>query len=79
MAGAEFGQPTERQVAIGFDALVMNLDMAGAVHRFQRVDALFPGAFLVHLDDEHVLAIGFPMAGFSQSTRSTTCGVLISL
>ncbi len=36
--------------------------MAGAVHRFQRVDALFLGALFVDLDDEHVLAVGLPMA-----------------
>ena len=62
VARAEFGQP-QRQVAIGFRPLIVDLNMAGAVHRLQRVDPLFLRAFLVHLDDEHVLAIGLPVAG----------------
>ena len=48
MAGAELGK-AKRQVAVGFEALVEDLHVAGAVHRFQRVDALFLGALFVHL------------------------------
>ncbi len=61
MARAELGQP-ERQVAVGFDALVVDLHMAGAVHRLERVDALFLRTLLVDLDEEHVLAVGLPVA-----------------
>ncbi|EKD61350.1 MAG: hypothetical protein ACD_54C00275G0001 [uncultured bacterium] len=63
VARAEFRQ-TQGQVAVGFQALIEDLHMAGAVHRLQRVDAFFLGTFFVHLDDEHILAVGFPVAGF---------------
>ena len=43
--------------------LVENLHVAGAVHRFQRVDGFFAGMFFVHFDDEHVLLVLFPVAG----------------
>ena len=59
-AGSEFGH-ADRQVAIGFQAHVEDLHMAGAVHGFQRVDDLFARAFLVHFHDEHVLAVVFPV------------------
>ena len=44
--------------------MVIDLHMAGAIHRLQRIDALFLGTVLVHLDDEHVLAVGLPVARF---------------
>ena len=57
MHDAEFGD-LHRQVAIGLQAVLEDLHMAGAVHRLQREDALVLGR-----GDEHVLAIGLPMAG----------------
>ncbi|MPL93326.1 hypothetical protein SDC9_39452 [bioreactor metagenome] len=58
--GPELGQ-TQRQVTIGLDAVVEDLHVAGAVHRLERVDDLFLRAFLVDLDDEHVLAVVRPV------------------
>ena len=57
MDDAEFRDP-HRQFAIGFQAVLEDLHMAGAVHRLEREDA-----FILGLGDEHVLAIGLPMAG----------------
>ena len=75
---AEFGHP-QGKVAIGFETLVENLHMAGAVHWLQRVDRLFAGVILVNLDDEHVLLVFFPVARrFPQACDHTTCGVLTS-
>jgi hypothetical protein len=66
VAGAELGQP-QRQVAVGFQALVEDLHVAGAVHRLERIHPLLVGMFLVDLGDEHVLAVLVPVArGFPQ-------------
>jgi hypothetical protein len=62
VAGAELGQP-QRQVAVGFEPLVEDLHVAGAVHRLERIDPLLVGMFLVDLGDEHVLAVLVPVAG----------------
>ena len=48
----------QRQIAIGFQAVLEDLHMAGAVHGFERKNPLVLG-----LGEEHVLAIGLPMAG----------------
>ena len=48
----------QRQVAIALDALLVNEDVARAVHRLQGVVALF------RFGGEHVLAVLVPMAGF---------------
>ena len=62
VARPEFGHP-QRQIAVGFQALIIDLHVARAVHRFQRVDRLFAGVILVHFDDEHVFLIFVPMPG----------------
>ena len=56
MHDAEFGN-LQRQIAIGLQAILENLDMAGTVHRLQREDA-----FVLGHRREHVLAVGLPMA-----------------
>ena len=56
MARAEFAE-AKRQVAVTLDALLVDEDVAGAVHRLQRVFALF------RFRDEHVLAVLVPVAG----------------
>ena len=61
VARPELGH-AQGQVAVGFQALVVNLHVAGAVHRLQRVDRLFARVFLVDLDDEHVLLVLVPVA-----------------
>jgi hypothetical protein len=61
VAGAELGEP-QREVAVGLDALVEHLHVAGAVHGLERIDPLFVGMFLVDLGDEHVLAVLVPVA-----------------
>ena len=38
--------------------------MAGAVHGLERVDGFFPRVFLIDFDDEHVVLIIGPVAGF---------------
>ena len=78
VAGAELRQ-AQRQIAVAFEPVVVDLHMAGAIHGFQRIRALFIGMFLIDLGGEHVFALylsQWPEA--SQSLRSTTCGVLIS-
>ena len=61
---AEFGQ-AQRQLAIGAQAVLEDLDVAGAVHRLDGVDAL---VFLLcvvagRARHEHVFAIPAPVAG----------------
>ena len=46
MHDAELGE-TQRQLAIGAQAVLEDLDMAGAVHRLQRIDALVLGLGVV--------------------------------
>ena len=64
MHDAEFGEP-QRQLAIRAQAVLEDLDMAGAVHRLQRIDALVLrlGVVAGGARHEHVLAIPAPMAG----------------
>ena len=57
VAGAELGH-AKRQVAVGFDPLPEDLDMAGAVHRLQRQRPV-----VLRLGGEHVLAELVPVAG----------------
>ena len=52
----EFGELV-RQVALALDALLEDQDVAGAVHRLERVVALF------RFGGEHVLAVLVPVAG----------------
>ena len=52
---AELGKP-KRQVAIGFQAVLEDLDVSRAVHRLDREDAVILG-----LGHEHVLAIPIPV------------------
>src|SRR6202045_2592951 len=54
---AEFGD-LHRQVAIGFEAVLEDLHVAGTIHRLQGEDA-----FILGLGDEHVLAKRLPMSG----------------
>ena len=61
VAGSEFGH-AQGQVAVAFQALVVDLHMSGAVHGLERIDAFLAGMFLVHFDDEHVFLVFFPMA-----------------
>ena len=61
VALAEFAV-TQRQVAVAFDALLEDQDVAGAVHRLERVIALF------RLGGEHVFAVFVPVAGFFPQT-----------
>ena len=56
MHDAEF-RDLHGQVAIGLEPVLEDLHMAGAVHGLQREDPIVLG-----LGDEHVLAIGLPMA-----------------
>ena len=56
MASAEFAE-AQRQIAVALDALLVDEDVAGAVHRLERVLALF------RFRDEHVLAVLVPVAG----------------
>ena len=42
--------------------MVVDLDVARAVHRLQRVDPLLLRVLLLHLRDEHVLAVFLPVA-----------------
>ena len=65
---AELGQP-DRQIAVGFQAVLEDLHMAGAVHRLQREDALV-GFLVVRMREgmrglhrEHVLLVPAPVAG----------------
>ncbi len=53
---AEFGQP-ERQVTVGMQAGIENLHVTGAVHRLDRVVAVF------RRGGEHVVAVVLPVAG----------------
>ena len=61
VAGAKFRQ-TQRQVAIAFQALIVDLHMAGTVHRLKGIGPLFIGMLFINLGDEHVFAVFFPMA-----------------
>src|SRR5256885_1963185 len=56
VALAEFAV-AQRQVAVALDALLEDQDVAGAVHRLERIVALF------RLGREHVLAVLVPVAG----------------
>ena len=56
MALAEFAV-AQRQIAVALDALLEYQDVAGTVHRLERIVALF------RFGDEHVLAVLVPMAG----------------
>ena len=56
MAGSEFAK-AQRQVAVALDAVFVDQDVAGAVHRLQGIVALF------RFGDEHVLAVLVPVAG----------------
>ena len=60
-AAAKF-RHAQRQISVGFQALIENLNMAGAVHRLERIDGLFAGMFFIHLNDEHILLVFVPMA-----------------
>ena len=44
--------------------MVEDLNVAWAVHRFQRVDCFFTCMILVHFNDEHVLLVAFPVTRF---------------
>ena len=57
VTGAELGQP-QRQVAVALQALVVDLDVARAVHRLDRERAL------LRLGGEHVVVEFLPVAGF---------------
>ena len=61
MASAEF-RHAQRQFAVGPQALIENLHMAGAIHRLQRQHAVL-FIFIFHARHEHVFAVFFPMAG----------------
>ena len=63
MTGAELGK-AQGQVAIRFQALIIDLNVARAVHGFQRVGALLVRMFLIDLGDEHVFAVLVPVARF---------------
>ena len=79
VAGAELGQ-AERQVAVGLDALVEDLHVAGAVHRLERMLTRFSLACSSSISVMNMFSrylSQWPEA--SQSLRSTTCGVRISL
>ena len=54
---AELRQP-QRQIAVTFQSLIVDLNMTGAVHRLDRVQPLF------RLGDEHVGMELLPVAGF---------------
>ncbi len=56
MDDAEF-RNLQRQIAIALQPVLEDLHVAGAVHRLQREDAI-----VLRLGDEHVLAIGAPVA-----------------
>ena len=56
---AELGE-LERQIAVGLEAVLEDLDVAGAVHRLDHEGALVLGA---RLGEEHVLAEGGHVAG----------------
>ena len=62
MHDAEFGH-AQRQFAIGAQAVLENLDMARAVHRLDREDALVLGLVARGFRHEHVFAEPAPMAG----------------
>ena len=49
MARPKFSQP-QRQISIAFQALIKNLYMAGTVHRFNRIVAIFSS------DGKHIIA-----------------------
>jgi hypothetical protein len=76
VAAAELGQ-ADRQVAIGFDALLEDQDVRRAVHRLERHQIALAredrdprprvGNLVGH--DEHVLAIFAPMAGLLPLAR----------
>jgi hypothetical protein len=53
---------SERQVAIGLQAMLEDLDMARAVHRLDGIDALVVGVVAGARRLEHVLAEPAPMA-----------------
>ena len=55
VAGAEFGQ-AHGQVAVGAQAVVEHLHVAGAVHRFDGIGAFF------RFGNEHVFVVVFPVA-----------------
>ena len=57
MALAEFAK-AQGQVAVALDALLVDEDMARAIHRLERVFTLF------RFGGEHVLAVFVPVAGF---------------
>src|ERR1700730_2079950 len=57
VADAKFGD-FHRQVAIGFEAVLEDLHVAGTIHRLEGEDA-----FVLGHRDEHVLAKRLPMAG----------------
>ena len=59
MAGAEFGHP-QRQIPVAVQAAVVDLHMARAVHRLDRVDPL---VFVA--GREHVLAELVPVTGLA--------------
>ena len=50
---------TKREFAIGPHALAKDLDMAGAAHWLQGEEFVF----ILHLGDEHMLAVVFPVPG----------------
>src|SRR5271169_3569842 len=62
--GAEFRE-TQRQLTIRAQAVLEDLHMAGAVHRFQRVNAMVLGFGLLagRAAHEHALAVPTPVAG----------------
>ena len=63
VTASEFGH-AKRQIAIGFQALIEHLHMAGTIHRLERIHRLFAGMLFVNFDDKHMLLIVVPMAGF---------------
>ena len=62
MHHAELGQ-AQRQVAVALQAVLEDLDVAGAVHRLDREPALVLGLVAGRLRREHVLAVPVPVAG----------------
>ena len=70
----------QRQIAVRFQTLIIDLYVTRAVHRLQSVDGFFAGMFLVHFDDKHVFLILFPMArGFPQLAVNDLRGVHLDI
>ena len=71
---AELGD-LERQIAIGFQAVLEDLDVAGAVHRLDHEGAL---VLLARLDEEHASRKVAMWPEATHSDESMSCGALTS-